>query len=304
MDNTRDNKSKSSKITIIILALLLGTLGFFSYQNYMKNEQSEERLLEEKLQIQSDLDSKIIELDNAIAENTSLNTVLSEARDNIISFRDSVKNLKTLNYNVIRRYKNKLETLTNLNRKLIKTTDSLKIVNYKISIERDSAEATIGRQVTTIENQNRKNDSLSSKNTDLNQRINIGSALQVSNVSAIAMKEKRGGKLKETSRARRTDAFRVSFIIRENLLAKNGLKKAHIVIKDSKGSVLSSVDSFIDENGLDTKYTDVTDVEYNNQDIEVITVTTLSEEKLEKGNYYISVYLDKKQLGTSKIYLK
>jgi len=301
--NKTESKSNSAKIIIIILALLLAVLGFFSYQNYVNNQESEEVLLQEKLQIQSDLDEKIIELDNAIAENTSLDVELTAARDNIVAFRDSVKNLKKLNYNIIRRYKDKLAVLESNNKRLLKITDSLKVANYNISIERDSAQATVDAQATTIEYQNRKNDSLSTKNSDLNQRVARGSALYVDNVAVIAMKEVRG-KLKETSRAHKTDAFRVSFKIRENNIAKSGMRKVYIVIKDASGKVLSNMGSFTDVNGLNINYTDATDVEYNNQDLEVITVTSINEEKLPKGDYYISVYVENKLLGSTKIQLK
>jgi exonuclease VII large subunit len=303
MTNSTDTKSNGAKITIIILAILLATLGFFSYQNFVKNKESEEVLLEEKLKIQSELNNKIIELDNAIAENTSLDIELTSARDNIVAFRDSVKNLKKLNYNIIRRYKAKLAVLEVSNRRLLKITDSLKIANFKISIERDSAQATVDKQATTILSQYRKNDSLSSKNNNLNHKIEKGSALYVDNVSVIAMKERRG-KLKETSRARRTDAFRISFKIRENAIAKSGLKKVYIVIQDAAGNVLSSMGDFNDNHNVKVKYSDMTDVEYNKQDIEVITVTTLSEEKLPKGDYYIQIYVENKLLGSTKVYLK
>jgi hypothetical protein len=301
--NKTESKSNSTKIVIIILALLLAVLGFFTYQNYVNNQESEEALLQEKLQIQSDLDNKIIELDNAIAENTSLDVELTAARDNIIAFRDSVKNLKKLNYNIIRRYKEKLAILESKNKRLLKITDSLKVANYNISIERDSAQATVEAQATTIEYQNKKNDSLSIKNSDLNQRVVRGSALYVDNVAVIAMKEVRG-KLKETTRAHKTDAFRVSFKIRENKIAESGMRKVYIVIKDASGKVLSRMGSFTDVNGLNVSYTDSTDVEYNNQDLEVITVTSINEEKLPKGDYYVSVYVENKLLGSTKIQLK
>jgi hypothetical protein len=117
------------------------------------------------------------------------------------------------------------------------------------------------------------------------------------------MKEVRG-KLKETTRAHKTDAFRVSFKIRENKIAESGMRKVYIVIKDASGKVLSRMGSFTDVNGLNVSYTDSTDVEYNNQDLEVITVTSINEEKLPKGDYYVSVYVENKLLGSTKIQLK
>ncbi len=297
-------QNNSSKITIIILAILLAALAFFAYRNYQQNQESEQLLLDEKLEIQKDLDSRIAELDIAIAENTTLNDELVAAKNNIVAFKDSVGKLKTLNYKIIRRYKDKLAILDASNKKLLHVSDSLRIVNYNISIERDSAQATVLKQAGTIEVKTIQNDSLSVQNTELIEKVSKGAILQISSVTAIAMKESSRDKLKETSRASRTDAFRVSFNIRANAIADTGLKTAHIVLQNAKGTVLSPAGSFIDVDGLEVRYTEATDVDYKNNDIEVIALTSISEKDLDKGDYYVKVYLEKKLLGASKIYLK
>lgn len=309
--NNSSNKSNSSKITIIILTLLLAVLAYFAYTNYTKNKESEAVLkeseivlLEEKRNIQADLDKKILDLDKAIADNTSMESELTAARNNIITFKDSVSNLKNLNYKIIRRYKSKLVVLEASNKKLFKTIDSLRIINYNIAVERDSAQAVVERQASTIEVQTQDNQNLSEQNTELSKKISKAATLAIDNVAVIAMKERRGGKLKNTERARRVDAFRVSFKIRKNVIAEAGLKKAHIVIKDASGIVLSSEGTFTNNDGVKMPYTDTTDVEYKNEDLDVILVTTLTEEKLEKGDYYLSVFLDNMLLGSTSIYLK
>ena len=299
-----EKRMNSSKITIIILAFLLALLAFFAYRNYQINKESEQNLIQEKLQIQSDLDEKIAELDKAIEENSTMEVELTEARDNIITFKDSVTNLKSLNYKIIRRYKNKLAVLEVLNKKLLRESDSLIKANYNISIERDSAEATVLRQTSIIDVKTKVNDSLSVQNIDLNEKIALGAILQVSNVAVIAMRERSNGTLKETTRAKRVDAFRVSFKIRENTIAESGLKKAHIVIQNAAGKIINSVGEFTDMTGLDISYSDATDVDYTNRDLEVILVTDIPEKNLEKGDYYIKVYLENKLLGTTKINLK
>ena len=299
-----EKRMNSSKITIIILAFLLALLAFFAYRNYQINKESEQNLIQEKLQIQSDLDKKIAELDKAIEENSTMEVELTEARDNIITFKDSVTNLKSLNYKIIRRYKNKLAVLEILNKKLLRESDSLIKANYNISIERDSAEATVIRQTSIIDVKTKVNDSLSVQNIDLNEKIALGAILQVSNVAVIAMRERNNGTLKETTRAKRVDAFRVSFKIRENTIAESGLKKAHIVIQNAAGKIINSVGEFTDMTGLDISYSDATDVDYTNRDLEVILVTNIPEKNLEKGDYYIKVYLENKLLGTTKINLK
>lgn len=298
------NQKNNSKIIIFILSLLIAALAFFAYQNYTKSKHTQEALLEDKLEIQADLDSKITELNTAISKNSVIETDLINARDNIISFRDSVKDLKTLNYKVIRRYKNKLAALEVTNKKLLRVSDSLKVANVGLAVEIDSAKAKIQRHITTIEKQIINNDSLAGINSNLSDKVLKGAKLQIGNVNTIAMRERRSGNLKKTERARRTDAFRTSFKIRSNALSESGKKKAHIVIQNAAGKVVGPIDSFIDVEGVAVNYSDVTDVEYNNADIEVIVVTEIPEDSIEKGNHTIKVYLEKKLLGIAKLTLK
>jgi hypothetical protein len=209
-----------------------------------------------------------------------------------------------LNYKIIRRYKDQLAALEISNKKLLYVSDSLKIANYNLAIERDSAQATVQYQASTIEKQVQTNDSLLVENTDLVAKVSKGAALHISGVAAIAMKESNSGKLKETNRAKSADAFRISFNIRANAIAQPGVKKAYIVVQNAAGNVLSPIGSFTDDTGNDVTYTELADVEYSNQDIEVITLTSIAEENLTKGDYYIKVYLENKLLGASKVYLK
>ena len=299
-----DKQNTGSKITIIILAILLAALAFFAYQNYTKNQDSEEVLLQQKLEIQRDLDAKLIELEDAIAENSSMEAELTIAKNNIISFRDSVQGLKTLNYKIIRRYKNKLAVLEKNNKRLLEVSDSLKLANFSLNIEIDSANVNIERQANTIVRQGQSNDSLSVQNINLSDKVAKGAELIISNISALAMRERSNGQLRETTKASRTDAFRTSFKIRANSLTTPGLKKAHIVIQNSSGKVIRGVESFTDVTGQEVQYTDVTDVEYINQDIEVIAVTDVPENSIENGDYYIKVYLENKLLGTTKVSMK
>jgi len=297
-------QKSGSKVIIIILALLLGVLGFFTYNNYKKNQESQEVLMNEKLEIQADLDAKIVALDNAIADNTTIKDELIAARNDIMVFRDSVKELKSLKYQIIRRYKKKLASLEEINNKLLLESEQLKRENYTLTVAVDSAQAEVERRGNTINRKTQENDSLSNQNNDLSGIVTKGAALQVSDVGILAMKNRRGGKLKETSRARKTDAFRINFKIRKNVIAKSGDRLAHIVIKDATGRVVTGVDSFTNNKGEEVVYSDSTVIDYTNEDKEVIIISKVPEKSIEKGTYYVSVYLEKKLLASNKITLK
>lgn len=300
--NTKPTSKSNSKV-IIILSILLALLAIFAVQNYLKNKKFEADLIEEKHQIEVSLNDKIRELDSALESNTMMEAELVEARKKLVVFKDSVSNLKVLNTKIIRRYKNMLADLEKSNKKLLKKNDSLQHINYSLSVEVDSAQAKIVKQTETITKQIQTNDSLTTQNTTLTEKVKLGSELKISNVGSIAMKERNNGKLVETNRAKRTDALRTAFLVRENNISEAGTKTAYIIIQKANGTVIDAKGSFNDVENNQLEYTDKTDFEYQNTDLEVITVIPILNE-LTEGSYYIKIYIDGRQLGITTIDLK
>lgn len=302
-EGTSNKSAKSNSKIIILLSILLALLAIFAVQNYLKNKKNEANLLEEKHQIEVSLNDKIRELDTALESNTAMEAELVEAKNNLVIFKDSVTNLKTLNSKIIRRYKNMLADLEKTNKILLKKTDSLQLLNYSLSVEVDSAQAKIVNQSETISKQIHSNDSLTTQNITLSEKVKRGAALKISNVGSIAMKERNNGKLVETNRAKRTDAVRTAFLVRENNISEAGSKTAYIVIQNADGKVIDAKGSFGNAEGNQLEYTDKTDFDYQNDDLEVITVSSIISE-LTEGSYYIKIYVDGNLLGNTVIDLK
>ena len=89
-EKTRSN----SKVIVVVLAILL--IGALAYTFYNKNEHKKltDAILEEKGEIEQNLDSLIVKYEDEIAQNTSMSTELTFERDKIITLRDSVKDIK------------------------------------------------------------------------------------------------------------------------------------------------------------------------------------------------------------------
>ncbi|GEM_PF-1898991 len=303
---TMETKSEknNSKLIIIILSLLLAALSIFTIFNLNKSATKIDDLTETKLQLQKDLDAKIAELDNAMTNNDSVNFELSETKNKLIQLRDSIIQLKTIDRQSFNKLNLRIAELEKTKQKLIKDVDSLKAANVVLGVEIDSAKANIGRQAVTIQEKTSENENLSNQNTQLNETVSKGAALKISNVQAVTLKERSSGKLKETDNASKVDAFRISFLIRENAIANSGNRKVYVIVQDATGKTVSSKGSFYDVNGEQHEYTDVTDVNYTNNDLEVITVTDVKSGTLTKGSYNVKVYLDDAYLGSTKVALK
>jgi len=293
-----DQKSSSNKkiITGILIALLVA-LGVYTFQQNSKFKASEEFLKQEKEQILGNLTSMEEKYDVAISKNSSLSDELTVERDKIIAFKDSVKNLKSTNWSLVRRYRKKIKDLESSNERLFFMNDSLTIANNLLVVEKDSITGKLVEQTSF-------NDTLMAQNLDLSKKVEIGGALNVSSVKAMSMRLKSNGKYTETNKAQKTQAIRVNFRIVKNEIAEPGDKEAYIVIQNPSGTVINEKGNFTLRNGQEVPYTDKTIANYNNADLDVVMFVENVTQKFVKGFYTVKVYVEGNLVGASKLELK
>lgn len=286
-----NKKPTNHKIIIgVLIVLLLGSLGY-TYYNNSKGNELQVFLTEEKEVIQKELDEMIAQYDEAIAENSSLSEELEDEREKIVMFRDSVSNLKQSNKSIIRRYRKKISELEATNKDLFAQNEELKVQNAGLNSDLNDANSTIGRK-------NQKIDSINQYNTELNDRIGAGAVLKINTVKVVPMRKRNNGQLRPTSRQRNTDALRVSFVIAENVLTEDGSKKVFLQIIDPKGDLI--IDKGIEKLNDDVTeihYSDIFDVDFVNDKLEVISVIDVNRKEMNKGIYTINVYLDGRFAG-------
>ena len=290
--------TKSSNNLILIISLTVLLFGLIGYTFYNNNDHKEavKFLQDEKEQIIGNLTAMEEKYDIAIAQNTSLSDSLNIEKERIISFKDSVKNLKKINSRTLSRYRGQLATLKATNERLIEEVDSLRLQNNLLTEEKDSIDIQL--KIQTV-----YNDTLVAQNMKLAKKVEIGGEIDVENVKITAMKMRSNGKYTETNKAQKTDAFKIEFQLLENLIATPGDKEAYIVLKNPKGQVINSKGTFVIVDGNEIKYTDQTTVNYENAALDVVMMVDRKGEKFEKGIYNIQVYVDGKLSGRTKIQL-
>lgn len=292
-----ENKKSNTKLIIIALAVLL--LGALAYTFYTSTEHKKltDQIEGEKLEIEQNLDSMIVRYEDAIAENTSMSGDLIVERDRIIALRDSIKDLKVVNYSLLRRYKGEISKLEESNKKLFLLNESLKSSNQLLTTNLDSANVVITRQIA-------QNDTLTTQNLTLAEKVAIGSELKVSTAKAIAMRERNNGKLVETSRSRNTDALRINFTIVKNEISEQGDRQVYIQIVDSNGKTLVPKGEFMLRDSTKVSYSDLSMVNYLNEDIDLISLVEVNRDMMKSGLYTVNIYIDNKFVGATKIELK
>ena len=292
-----ENKKSNNKLIIIALAIVLvGVLGYTFYNNG-EHKKLTDAIEAEKTEVELNLDSMIVKYEEAIGENTAMAGELAIERDKIIALRDSIKDLKAINYSLISRYRKQVEKLEAANKELFVMNEELNKKNNLLAQGLDSANVTISTQRAM-------NDTLALKNIDLKEKVTIGSILKVNSSVVLAMREKNSGKLVETKRSKYTDAFRINFTVANNAIAEKGEREVYLQIIDPKGVTIGNAGELTLVDGNSITYSDRTIVDYLNEDVSVISLVEVNRDALDSGIYTINIYIDDMNSGTSTITLK
>ncbi len=284
-----------------VLAGLLGVvlLGVIIYAGslYQDKKKTEKVLTQEKALVVEDLNSLKSEYDKAILESNATNEELVVARDNIAKYLDSVKTMKA-DISSLSRYRRQVGVLKAEREQLLKQVDSLTRSNTMIAMQRDSTYVELEKQTVF-------NDSLVVQNTQLADVVEKGSALNLSKFNVDAVKERKSGKMRSTSRAKSTDKFKICFTVADNIIAQAGDREFFLEVLDPQGNVLGESYSKTNDAGASVTYSKGTNFYYENKSLDVCDYINKPAGDFQKGNYMVNVYDDRlKLLGTTKFTLK
>ncbi|MEJ2585350.1 MAG: hypothetical protein P8Z38_10010 [Robiginitalea sp.] len=276
--------------------ILLGTI-IYTVSLYQEKKKNEAVLKQEKELVVADLESLKSEYEKAIIESNKTNEELVAARDNIAKYIDSVNGMKA-DLATLSRYRRQVSVLKKEREQLLKQVDSLKQSNTMIAMQRDSTYAELEKQTVF-------NDSLIVQNTQLAEAVERGSALNLTQFSVDAVRERNNGTLRSTSRARRTDKLKVCFTVADNVIAEAGDREFYIEVLDPQGNVMGGTNSKSIEDGPTISFTKNTNFYYENAALDVCDYISNYAGEFEKGNYMVNVYDDAlRLLGTSRFELK
>ncbi len=290
-----ENK-QSSKLVTVILAVLLLLVAVYAFYANSENTKITLQLEAERTEIKAELDAMLVKLDAKSSENTALQEKLDAARKDIIAYKDTLSRERKASYNLIKKYKSRVYVLQAENKALLAQIDSLTAQNGLLL-----GEVTEAKKV--IEAQTVANDSLTAENKDLAEKVALGSVLGINKLAVVSMKKGSDGSLSETSKYKKTDAFRISFTIEENQLADAGNKEVYFVIKDAKGAVVAPKGK-IEIDGEEVAYSDSATIEFRNESEDVVTISPLDRSTTMKGNYIVEVYMTGRLVGVTKVKLR
>ncbi len=315
----------------IIIALLLGVIAFLlfnrSKQTNVISQQSIE--LDEAEMLQEDLQNQYEEVMNTLdeqkGENEELNAIVEtqktelETKKNEISrlirsgkatkndlsnARLEIDNFKTQ----LGRYLAELDAVKAQNQVLTKEkmqlSEEKKVLQSNVESERMNVQNLSEEKAVLVG----LKENLEEKNSMLNQKVNYGSVVRVTNVTGEGLKTKNSGKTVQKSYAKNAEKIQVCFTTTENEIANLGNETFYIRIINPVGETMA-----IEELGSGTftttktkesiRFTQRADIEYEaNQ--ENVCVVWEPNTQFAKGIYEVEVYNKGFLSGTGSFQLK
>ncbi len=225
-------------------------------------------------------DSLISAKDKEIAEKKSrIQFLLSKAKASKDELAEAKRLIASLNTD-LEGYRMQIETLKNEKNKLVQE-------KQLITKERDQAQKDFDSVNTVVKNKD-----------DI---IDIGSTLHASLFSIDGINEKKNGREKETTTAKRVDKFRITFLIDENKLTTSGVKNLFILITKPDGKLVTEDDlgsgKFATRDGEEKVYTKRIDINYNQGQRQFVSFDWKQYGDFMVGDYKIEVYNNGFKIG-------
>jgi phage shock protein A len=228
----------------------------------------------EKSSLQKDIDSKKAEIRSILSKKNASDAELARARTLISELNDKIGSLEQ-----------EVSRLTGENQELTAN-------NTQLSSEKQVLEQNLQTS--------------SSEKEALSQTVDVGSTFSASNIQITPINEKKNGKEKVSTTAKRVDKLVVSFDV-ENRIAKSGPADMYIMVTAPDGKVIS--DANLGSGTLTTRadgdkpFTTKVPVEYEQGTRKAIQFP-IRQEDFQRGDYKIEIYHNGFKIGESTRTLK
>ncbi|MEO7924899.1 MAG: hypothetical protein ABIR30_14545 [Chitinophagaceae bacterium] len=292
---------RNTNKNLVIGLLAAGLLGTWGYLLYDKN-QSGARIESQQTQIttldsaktdiQREFDNALARLDSVTGSNNNLQGQLSDRQKDIDAKKAEIR--KILN--------DKNATQSQLAKARTMITD----LNEKISsLETEVARLTGENQELTVANttlSQEKTDlqtnlaTTASEKDELAKTVDVASTFSASNIQVTPIDQRKSGKEKSTSTAKRVDKLVVSFDV-ENRIAKSGPADMYLIVTAPDGKIISQEGNILNtRTDGDKNFTAKIPVNYE-QGTRKSVQFPIQQNDFTTGNYKIEVYHNGFKIG-------
>lgn len=301
---------KNNMRNLLTGGLLLALLGTWGYIIYDKNQTKEKDIVQdtqiaksntEKDELRKELDDATMRYD--MIKTSSAN--MAHSKDSIVTQRDKEIAQKRAEINrILSNVKATKEELAQAKTLIASLNDD--ITGYKTQIETLQGEKIVliqEKETVTKERDIAKKETEDAKVVikEKEDIIDVGSTLHASNFAVAGINERKSGKEKSTTTAKRVDKLRISFDLDENRITQSGTKAIYICITDPKGNPVTvealGSGTFKTRDGADKFFTQMVEVNYTQGQKQTINVDWKQNSNFETGDYKIEVYNNGFKIG-------
>ncbi len=319
VDYTKNTKSKDYRYIIYTL-LTLGLVSALGYIWYSKKNEEEKAKISQQTIVATNAkaddnmamyQAALVRLDSITGLNTTLNTEINDKDGNVAKLKAEINailkegkrddvTIATLNNKLaalnreIDSYKTKVDDLVAQNKALADE-------NTTVKTERDQVKTELATTNTSLEN-------TKTEKKQLESQVDVGSTLTANNFTIAGINERRNGKEKETSTAKRVDKLRIGFDLDANRITQSGNKKIYVSITSPEGTpitveALGSGKMVTREEG-EKFFTTSLDVDYVQGQKKYINFDWKQNSDFSRGDYKVEVYQNGFKIGEGKVTLK
>ena len=307
MENNQGGGNK--KVYVAIIALLLLINGVALYLLYSENEAKKD-LGEQKVALENDfknltdtLDAKKMELESFKGKNAELDSVISVQQGEIDKQKKTIAGLfakgkMTSNElakakEMIAQYETSIAEMKKQIDQLVQDKQVLTSQNQQLSTDLNSEKQTTSQ--------------LSEQNKGLSKKVELGSLLQLRNITVDAISKKKNGKEVTEKRVKKAESLRIAFETGDNKVLESGSVSLYVRILNPKGETISVADQGsgtlkLADNGENVQYTKKADFDWSQTNKKVVVYW--SQNVKDAGTYKVEVYQSGYIIGQGQVELK
>ena len=297
------NNNNRNILTAILVIILLGTWGYIIWDKN-KNKQEKQELTSQIVESDSSKNEMQRELNDAALRLDMLKTSNSKA-DSLLRTKDKdIEGLKSRVQSILNNKNATQAELAEARRLISQLKGNIETYTAEIeSLKTANNQLTQEKRLVTIDRdvQKKNYDSATIVIKDKENVIDVGSTLHASDFSIVGIKEKKSGKEKETTTAKRVDKLRISFNIDENRITQTGPKDLYVAITspDGRPVVVDALGSgkFVTRDGIEKAFTKKVQINYVQGQKEPVSVEWSQNSDFQTGNYKIEIYNNGFKIG-------
>jgi phage shock protein A len=300
--NPQPRGSNNKSIVIgVLAAALLGTWGYWLYKNNQSAQEitshqtKETAYMSARDSVQMLYNDALSRLDSITGTNNNLQGQLSDRNSEIGKLKSQINGiLKKRNASeaelskakdLITQLNTKIENLEADNARLTGENQQLTAANTQLTTEKSTLETNL--QTTTAEKD------------ELATTVDVASTFTASNFKITPIKERKNGKEKTTTTAKRVDKLVLDFDV-ENRIAKTGPADLYVIVTGPDGKVISdpSLNSgtFTTRNEGDKSFTNKVSIDYEQGTRKAVSIP-IRQNNFQTGDYKIEVYNNGFKIG-------